>query len=209
MAISKIAKLFLQFVSVALGTSLIVLIAIPRLGSGWHIIHGDFIFYQGWKIPVPSGFYVQSAGTEPTMWKHSIGSPFFSAPYGHISFFTRPNRQSFVYQRDYSRFEKNLTQDANRSGYKIDSMQTIPVGDHPAYCLQFSRSSDEPQLLLRCVIENSPVAIFYEGSSRYAPDAFATLHGMSLVTNDGVGSNKSVKLTIESQHNSPTFNTGM
>lgn len=209
MAIMQITRLFLRLASVALGTSLIVLLAIPLLGSGWHILHGDFISYLGWKIPVPTGFYVRNARTEPTMWKHSIGSPFFPAPYGHISLFTRPNQQPFIYQRDYSRFEKNLTEDANKSGYRIDGMQTTSVGNHPAYCLQFTRSSDEPRLLLRCVIENNSVAIFYEGSSRYAPDAFATLRGMSLVTNDGVGSNESIKSTIESRDNNPKSNTGM
>jgi hypothetical protein len=197
----RIAKLFLRIISVALGTWLITLLAIPLFGSAWHILHGDFISYQGWKIPVPKGFYVRNSHTEPTMWKHSIGSPFFSAPYGHISLFNRPNQQPFVYQRDYSNFEKNLTDDARRSGYKIDGMRTTSVGNQPAYCLQFTRSSDESQLLLRCVIENSPVALFYEGSPRYAPDAFAALRGMSLLTKYGAGSNESVKLTIESRGN--------
>jgi hypothetical protein len=176
----KTTRRVLQCVGVGLGACLIVLLVIPLLGPGWHLLHGDFISYGGWRIPVPKGFYVRKFEVGPTMWKTSLGIPLFNVPYGHISLFSRPAQQPFAYDRDYSRFETGIIQEAGQSGYQLESKRTISVGKNPGYCLEFTRSSGEPRSLVRCVIENSVVVLFYEGDPRYISDVFAVLQGMSL-----------------------------
>jgi hypothetical protein len=150
------------------------------LGPCWHLMFGDAISYEGWKVPVPKGFYVQKSEKAPTMWKHTLGSPLFNVPYGHISLFSLgPAQPPFAYERDYSRFEKGVTQDASQSGYQLKAKRSTMVGKNPAYCLEFARPAVEPRSLVRCAVENSVVVLFYEGDPKYVPDALTTLQGMS------------------------------
>ena len=179
--IGKPLSLMLQLLGVLIGVLLIALLIVPLVGPGWHLLHGDFIVYEGWRVPVPKGFYVGKSQMGPTMWKHTLGTPLFNVPYGHISLFSRPH--PFACDRDYSRFEKGVTQSAGQSGYQLESKRTISVGKNSGYCLEFTRLSGEPRSLVRCVVENSVVVLFYEGDPRYISDFFAALQGMSLESN--------------------------
>ena len=185
---NKPLKLMLRLLGVFIGALLIALFMVPLLGPGWHLIHGDFISYGGWRVPVPKGFYVRKSQQGPTMWKQTFGIPFFDASYGHISLYSRsPAQQPFAYDRDYSRFEERVTQEASQSGYKLTSKRTISVSKNTGYCLEFMRVSGEPRSLLRCTVESSAVVLFYEGDPRYISDVFTALQGMSLESN-AVGS---------------------
>jgi hypothetical protein len=175
-------KLMLRLLAVFLGVILIILLVIPLLGPCWHLLYGDAISYGGWKVPVPKGFYVWKSQEGPTMWKESFGIPFFNAPYGHISLFHRP-QPPFSFDRDYAGFKQRLTQDAIEKGYELKAERTAQVGKNSGYCLEFTRSP-EPRSLLRCAVENSGVVLFYEGDSRYIPDALSALQGMSENTAD-------------------------
>ena len=97
----------LRLIAVFIGVLLVTLLIVPLLGPGWRLLHGDFISYEGWKIPVPKGFYVRNSQKGPSMWKQTFGIPFFDTSYGHISLFNlSPAQQPFAYDSDYSRFEK-------------------------------------------------------------------------------------------------------
>jgi hypothetical protein len=171
----------LRLLGVFIGVLLIVLFIVPLLGPAWHLLHGDFISYGGWRIPVPKGFYVRKSQKGPTMWKQSLGIPFFDASYGHISLYSlSPAQQPFAYDRDYSLFEKGVIQEGSQSGYNLESKRTISVGKNSGYCLEFARSGVEPRSLVRCAVENSVIVLFYEGDSKYVPDVFTTLQGMSV-----------------------------
>ncbi len=179
----KVAKLTLQLSGVFIGVLLIFLVLVPLFGPGWHLLHGDFISYGGWRIPVPKGFYVRNSQGRPTMWRLNLGIPLFRAPYGHISLFSHPPQEPPAF--DYRRFERAVIEDALRSGYQLKAKRTVSVGKNSAYCLEFTRSSGEPRSLVRCVVENSVLVLFYEGDPRYIPDVFTTLQGMSLESAGG------------------------
>ncbi|SRR5712692_253626 len=117
----KLAKLVLRLLGVFIGGFLIVLLMVPLLGPCWHLMFGDAISYAGWRVPVPKGFYVRKSQKGPTMWKQSLGIPLFDVSYGHISLYSvGPAQQPFTYDRDYSRFEKGVTQEAIQSGYQLN-----------------------------------------------------------------------------------------
>ncbi len=175
---SKLTKLVIRLLAIFIGALLTILIAVPLLGPCWHLLHGDAISFEGWRVPVPKGFYARKSETATVMWKQSLGIPFFNVPYGHISLF-RPPQQVFSFDRNYGRFKSELIQDASEKGYRLRSERTVSVGDKPAYCLEFKRPSPDARSLVRCVVEGSPLAIFYEGDSKYVPDVFATLQGIS------------------------------
>jgi hypothetical protein len=188
------AKLAFQILGLFIGAILIPLLVVPLLGPGWHLLHGDFISYGGWKIPVPKAFSEKNSQAGLDMWKLTLGIPIFDAPYGHISIYgtgsLSPTRQPFNYERDYSRLEAVVTQEAHQSGYRFESKRTTSVGKTAGYCLEYTRSvSNKHEVrgrsLLRCVIEDSVVAVYYEGDPRYVPDVFAMLQGMSFEVSNG------------------------
>ncbi len=134
---------------------------VPLLGPCWHLMFGDAISYAGWRVPVPKGFYVRKSQKGPTMWKQSLGIPLFDVSYGHISLYSvGPAQQPFTCDRDYSRFEKGVTQEATQSGYQLLAKRTASVGKSSGYCLEFARAGVEPRSLVRCAIENSVVVLF-------------------------------------------------
>lgn len=191
---NKRAKLTLQLLGVFTGAFLVPLLVVPLLGPGWHLLHGDFISYGGWRIPVPKGFSVKSSQEGPNIWKMTLGIPIFDAPYGHISIYgltgSSSVRQPFDYDRDYSRFEGAVTQEAHQSGYLFESKRTTPVGKNSGYCLEFTRSVDlkHPvlgQSRLMCAVESSTAVLYYEGDPRYISDVFTVLQGMSLEVSNG------------------------
>jgi hypothetical protein len=85
----KTARRVFQCLGGGIAVYPIVLLVIPLLGPGGHLLHGDFISYGGWRVPVPKGFYVGKSKMGPAMWKHTLGIPLFNAPYGHISLYSR------------------------------------------------------------------------------------------------------------------------
>jgi hypothetical protein len=176
----KIRKRIFQLLAVALGAWTLMLFSVPLLGPIWHFLHGDSVDYEGWQLPVPKGFYARTLPGGPTMWKPTLGVPFFSAPYGHISVFHVPSdRQPFVYARDFQSFSDAISDDARRSGYQFNSNRVVNIGKTAAYCVEFSRSIERPRFLVRCRVENAPIAPFYEGDERYLPDFFSMLEGIS------------------------------
>jgi hypothetical protein len=188
------AKLALQILGAFIAAILIPLLVVPLLGPGWHLLHGDFISYAGWSIPVPKGFSEKNSQAGLDMWKLTLGIPIFDAAYGHISIYgtssLSPTRQPFNYERDYSRVETVVTQEAHQSGYRFESKRTTAVGKTGGYCLEYTRSVSikhevRGRSLLRCVIEDSVVAVYYEGDPRYVSDVFAMLQGMSFEVNKG------------------------
>ncbi len=177
----KVVKLTLQLLGVFIGVLLIFLLLVPQFGPGWHVLHGDFIFLDGWKIPVPKGFYVTKDQKDRAMWRPTLGIPLFNVPYGHISLYhLRPTPQPFVFDRDYGRFRKATIQEANHSGYHLNSEHTVSVERVSGYCLEFMRPVGRSRSLIRCAVENSPFFVFYEGDPRYVPDVFITVQGMPL-----------------------------
>jgi len=188
------AKLALQILGVFIAAILIPLLVVPLLGPGWHLLHGDFISYAGWRIPVPKAFSEKNSQAGLDMWKLTLGIPIFDAVYGHISIYgtgsLSPTRQPFNYERDYSRLETGVTQEAHQSGYRFESKRNVSVGKDAGYCLEYTRSVSikhevRGRSLLRCVIEDSVVAVYYEGDPRYVPEVFAMLQGMSFEVSNG------------------------
>ena len=172
-------KLLIRLVVIAVITFALVLGTVPLLGTFWHLLHGDTISFAGQAVPVPKGFYVRQTPSGPAMWKQSIGRPFLSAPYAHISLFYRPRGDSFAFDKDRDQFKTQLAQDASEEGYNLSTEQTISLGEKRAYCLEFSRSSPNIGSLVRCAIDGSAIVVFYEGDSRYVRDMQTVLRGIA------------------------------
>ena len=166
--------------TVVLGVWVLLLLLIPLFGPIWHFFNGSSISYEQWRFPVPEGFYVRMSLAGPMMWRPTLGVPFFNAPYGHISVFHVPgNRQHFVFTSDFQSFSDAISDEAGRSGYLFKSNHFVNIDRIAVYCLEFSRPTERPRFLVRCRVENAPIALFYEGDDRYLPDFFSMLEGIS------------------------------
>jgi hypothetical protein len=75
MTMSRPARLFLLAILASAFGYILLLLAIPFLGLGWHLFHRSFIASNGCRIPVPKDFYVSGSVQQPTMWKHTLGVP--------------------------------------------------------------------------------------------------------------------------------------
>jgi hypothetical protein len=159
---------------------LVLLFLIPFLGYGWHLLHGSYISYAGWKIPVPRIYFATKEIEGPALWRLSLGMPTFEAPYAHVNFFSSPHQ--FKTATDYAKFEGSLTKQAKECGYQFKGKSIVPTANTSAYCIEFSRQSKEPRSLVRCAVENMGIYAFYEGDSRYVPDLLNILRQMSLET---------------------------
>jgi hypothetical protein len=153
------------------------LLIVPYLGYGWHLLHGNFILFAGWRIPVPSGYYVTREAKGPGIWRLSLGAPYVEGPFGHFSF--HQSERIFLAGNDYAFFEKAMNEDAVASGYQLESRETVPAGGNSAYCVVFARAAIQPRSIARCAIGNTRIYVFYEGDGRYLPDLRGVLQGMT------------------------------
>jgi len=169
-------KRAIQVACAFLGGILIVLLVIPLFGPAWHGLHGNSISYQGWRVHIPAGFYVWNSREHPAIWKTTFGTPLFKVPYAHVTLFSGNPEQPFDLKEIRENFSKVVAEEASRRGFRLISSIVVPVSSRNAYCWQFSKSSKS---LVRCAIDGTAVAVFYEGDSRYVPDLFDILRGMS------------------------------
>ncbi len=66
--------------------------------------------------------------------------------------------------------------------------RTLSVDGISVYCLEFAKSTGEPNAVARCAIEGSTLFPWYEGDKKYLPDFYAMLRGMSLEARPSVRS---------------------
>ena len=179
---NKHFKRGIQIACAFLGGILIVLLVVPLFGPAWHELHGDSISYQGWRVHIPAAFYVWNTREHPTIWRTSFGTPFFKAPYAHVTLFSSTPAQAFDVEKIRHDFSEAVAEDALRKGFRPVSSSIVPVSSRNAYCWQFSKSSKS---LVRCAIDGTTIAVFYEGDSRYVPDLINILKAMRPVSPRG------------------------
>jgi hypothetical protein len=179
---SKFLKLVLKCVALFVSAYAFFLLFVPLLGFGWHLLHGDFISYYGWRITVPKNYYVTNKPDGPAFWKLTLGAPRFDVPFAHVSFYTSRTHPSFKASADYAKFEESMTQNAAESGHHLKQRRVLPIGTRSAYCVEFGPDQGQPRSLFRCAVENSSMYIFFEGDARYLPELARTLQEMFLET---------------------------
>jgi hypothetical protein len=170
-------KLALKYVALFIGVYAFLLLFVPLLGFGWHLLHGNFISYHGWRITVPKGYYVTNEPSGPAFWKLTLGAPHFGVPFAHVSFYAL-HAHPFKATADYASFEENMTRNAVESGHHLKQRRVLPIGNRSAYCVEFGREQGQPRSLLRCAVEDSTLYIFFEGDARYIPELARTLQEM-------------------------------
>lgn len=173
----KYSGLALKLAAAFLVGGLMILFTVPLIGPCWHLLFGDKISYAGWSIPVPKGFYPRNSRDGPTMWKLNLGIPLLPVPYGHVSLFFRPG-QVFLFSQHYRRFAAAVSADAASGGYAVLD-RTVTAAGAPAYCVQLDRQAGEPNSLVRCAVEGTGIAVFYEGDRKYLPDFYFVLEHVS------------------------------
>jgi hypothetical protein len=177
---ARAGRFFVMLLVTIVATVCLYLLIVPLLGYGWHVLHGNYVSYAGWKIAVPRDYYVIQQRRGPAIWKLSFGAPLFDVPFSHVSFYSLPpGTAAFMGTRDSARYEKAVTQTATESGYQLKSKHTVTIGNKAAACLEFARSGKQPRSLVRCAAEDANIYPFFEGDSRYIPDLFDALKRMS------------------------------
>jgi hypothetical protein len=178
---TKFLKVLLKCVALFVSAYAFFLLFVPLLGFGWHLLHGNFISYHGWRIPVPRGYYVTNEPHGPAFWKLSLGAPRFEVPFAHVSFYNL-HKHLFKATADYAAFEENMTRNAAESGHHVKQRRVLPIGNRSAYCVEFAREQRQPRSLLRCAVEDSSIYIFFEGDARCLPELARTLQEMFIET---------------------------
>ena len=185
---NKLAKRVLRCLVAGLVACAFYLLTVPLYGWCWHLLHGNFISYENWEVPVPKGYFVrnledgptQKPQYGPTMWKLTLGAPILKVPSAHFSFYNRSPLQPFSFERDYSRFKAGLIRSDTDYGFQLKSEGMATVGNNVGHCLEFVRAKDASELLVHCAIENNVVLVFYDGDARYTQDFFTMLREMTL-----------------------------
>ncbi len=159
---------------------LALFLSFPLLGRGWHLLHGDFISYDGWRVRVPRDYCVLDTKPGPTIWKLELGAPIFRVPYAHINLFGASLPKPFHYETDWEYLANSTTAVAEGNGFRLLGSRAATIGKRPAHCLEFVRPNGRPDSQVRCAIEGTRLFVTYEGHRKYVSDFYSVLHGMSL-----------------------------
>jgi hypothetical protein len=167
----------IRLLSIAVCVIVAVLTMVALLGPAWHMLRGTTIFFAEWVLPVPEGFFVTNSSRGPNMWRVTLGTPFFSRPYGHVSLYRRP--EVFSFDRDYGGFKDGITQASQAQGYGVVSEHVVVADGTSVYCRELQRRAPAPRSLMRCSVEGSNLVIFYEGDPSYLAGFATILQGMA------------------------------
>jgi len=178
--VKRIVRWIGALLAVGVGTYMIGTLFVPLLGPGWHLLHGDYISHETWRIPVPRKFFVRYEMGHPTMWKLGIGTPLVRGSYAHITLFTTPGKQPFLTRTDLDQFEARVTRVEREDGNSLRSAHSVVMGDTSSYCLEFAGANPEARYLVRCAVGNTPLVFYYEGERQYVADFYSMIEGMSL-----------------------------
>lgn len=170
--------LFLLIFAFALGYVLL-LVTVPFLGFGWHLLHGSTISSGGYSVRVPSGFYVSGSAEQPTMWKHTLGVPLLKRPFGMIGIRQRSSGISMAFGNDLESSSAQMIAAARQEGLTLRSKRTLPTGTGNAFCFEFSKAMEESEITVRCAIDGTPLLMIYGGDERFSADFYSSVQGIS------------------------------
>jgi hypothetical protein len=156
---------------------IIILAAVPFLGFGWHLIHGSFLFSNGFLIPVPNKFYVVGDVRQPTMWTHTFGTPLFKGRFGMIGIVPRLAGDKFTMENDFEISSARIIAMAQDEGLILRSRRTLSTATNVAFCFEFSEPVGRYGITIRCVIDDTPIMMIYGGDERFLSDFYSTVQG--------------------------------
>jgi hypothetical protein len=164
------------------GAVILLIAATLLLGPGWHLMHGNYVSYEGWQISVPRGFFVTHNRGAATIWKVLPGQGLLDLPYAQISLhYESEDKPPFSYAKNYDRSGYAVMATiANPGGYKLTGQPMVPAGGTTVYCWELSRSAKQPGSSVWCAMGGSRLYVSYFGSLRYLPDFYGVLKGMTL-----------------------------
>ncbi len=157
----------------------IIFLMVPLLGPSWHLIHGNLITYQGWRIPVPRGFYVTQKPDHCTMWKHTLGAPFKRTASTSIGILTNPSGKLFKFEGNLEESAERMIAAGQMDGYIFHSERTVSTGSSTAYCFEFYNQQAPSEFTARCAIENTAILFIYLGDDKSKEDLYSALEGLS------------------------------
>ena len=178
---TRFVKLLVKYAALSVSVYAILLLFVPLLGFGWHLLHGNSISHHGWRITVPKSYYVTNAPHGPAIWKLTLGIPHFEVPFAQVAFYSS-GTHLFKSATDCAPFEESISRNATESGYHFRQRSVLPIGSRSAYCVELDREKKQPRSVVRCAVEESNMYIFFEGDARYIPDLITMLKEMYIET---------------------------
>lgn len=154
-----------------------VMLPAPLLGTVWHLLHGEFITYDHWKIRVPPSFYVRQGAGGPYLWKLTLGFPLWHGPYAVIGVSELP--RSFEYVEDYQKFMNGADLAAQLQGYKFLLTRQVSIGKTSGYCLEYGSLNNATNSFVQCTVEKTSLLFSYRGHTKYIAILFSTIQSIS------------------------------
>ncbi len=157
------------------GVYVLGLLGVLLLGPAWHLIHGDFITFQEWRIPVPSGFFVTGKPEQPMMSRYTLGAGLVNVPLGSIGIRTNPSGKPFKFEGNIEDSSSRMIAAGTIGGFVFHSKRTLSTRLNDAYCFEFYSQHTPSEFSVRCAIEGTPVLFVYSGDERFIPDFYSVL----------------------------------
>ena len=159
---------------------LIAFLSVPLLGYGWHVIHGNFIDYQEWQIPVPKGFFVNGMPEHLSMSRYTLGVPVLNRPFGFIGIVINPSGKPFKFEGDIEDSSRKMIAVGLSDGYTFYSKRTLLTKLNTAYCFEFYKEQTPSSVLVRCAIDGSTLLFTFLGDKRFSADFYTVVAGFEV-----------------------------
>lgn len=155
-----------------IATLLAVAIFLPELvGLGWHAVYGKAANYDGWSIPVPTGWFAMRHGESLTLERML-----------HIPL--RQMTPTVVFLPMHT--EKNAPFNANiwtevqvaiqdRRGYRLANTRHITMIGVPGYCWEFVKRGDQSSWWITCLAPSEDLSADFSGRQAYVAEFYSIL----------------------------------
>jgi hypothetical protein len=151
---------------------LAVAIFLPELvGLGWHAVYGKTANYDGWRIPVPAGWFAMRHGESLTL-EHMLHIPL------------RQMTPTVVFLPMHT--EKNAPFNANiwtevqvaiqdRRGYRLANTRQITMIGVPGYCWEFVKRGDQSNWWITCLAPSEDLSADFSGRQPFVAEFYSIL----------------------------------
>jgi hypothetical protein len=156
----------------AIATLLGIAIFLPELaGLGWHAVYGKTAKYDGWRIPVPNGWFAMRHGESLTL-ERMLHIPLRQMT-PTVVFLPMHTKKNAPFNANIWTQVQVAIQ--NRRGYELASTRQITMIGVPGYCWEFVKRGDQSSWWITCLAPSEDLSADYSGRQAYVGAFYAIL----------------------------------
>jgi hypothetical protein len=149
-----------------------VAVFLPELvGLGWHAIYGKAANYDGWSIPVPSGWFAMRHGESLTL-ERMLHIPLERSTPAVVFLPMHVDKNAPFDRKIWTEVQMEIQ---SRRGYRLSNTRTVQMSGTRGYCWEFVKQDDGSSWWITCLAPSEDLSADFSGRRSYVAVFYSIL----------------------------------